>query len=225
MKYQHKGVCFLKWFIRSTSIPARIIRLAIGLAICGMSVALMIKAGLGASPWDVFAQGVALATGWSFGISTIVISAVVLLLWIPLRQRPGWGTVTNAATVGLMADFSLAVLPLPANVWAATGYLVAGILMLAVGTTLYIGAGLGPGPRDGLMTGLLATTGKPVWLVRGTIELAAVIIGALMGGTVGVGTVVFALAIGPLIHRCVILLGVRLHDKAPGKAATEPVSD
>ncbi|GAA4379035.1 hypothetical protein [Paeniglutamicibacter cryotolerans] len=215
----------MKWFIRSASIPARILRLVIGLAICGTAVSLMIHAGLGASPWDVLAQGVALATGWSFGISSIIISAVVLLLWIPLRQRPGLGTIANAAGVGLMADFILAVLPLPSNIWVSAGYLIAGILMLALGTTLYIGAGLGPGPRDGLMTGLLARTGRPVWLIRGTIEVAAVIIGALMGGTVGVGTIVFALAIGPLIHRFVILLGVRLHERAQVKATAQPIQE
>lgn len=220
----------MKWFVRSSVMPARILRLVIGLVICGVSVALMIHAGLGASPWDVLAQGVALVSGWSFGISTIVISASVLLLWIPLRQRPGIGTVVNAASVGLIADVALALLPLPSNIWVASAYLGAGVIMLAVGTALYIGAGLGPGPRDGLMTGLVARTGGPVWLVRGTIEVAAVIGGALMGGTVGIGTVIFALAIGPLIHRCVIMFGVKLHERGPepaeeSSAEQDPVRD
>lgn len=211
----------MKWFIRSATMPARILRLVIGLAICGSAIALMIRAGLGASPWDVFAQGVALMTGWSFGISSVVISVLVLLLWIPLRQRPGLGTIVNAATVGLMADVVLGVLPAPPTLWVSAGYLGGGILLLAVGTTLYIGAGMGPGPRDGLMTGLLTRTGRPLWLIRGTIEVAAVIMGALMGGVVGIGTIIFALAIGPLIHRCVIVLGVQIHERAPEVSAPE----
>ncbi|MFL6073844.1 MAG: YczE/YyaS/YitT family protein [Mycobacteriales bacterium] len=162
-------------------------------------MALMVVAGLGLDPWDVFHQGVARATGLSLGGVVIAAGAVVLLLWVPLRQRPGLGTVSNVIVVGLVVDRTLAVLPVPHQLPPRMAYLVAGILANAVATGLYLGAGLGPGPRDGLMTGL-ARRGHSIRAVRTSIEVTVLAVGWALGGTVGVGTVLYAAAIGPLVH-------------------------
>lgn len=182
------------------SVPGRLVRLYAGLAGFGVSLAMMVRAGLGLGPWDVLHQGIARLLDIQLGWVTIAVSAVVLLAWIPLRQRPGLGTVSNLVLVGLAVNVTLDLLPTPTGMPARIGLLAGGLLLNAVATGLYIGAGFGPGPRDGLMTGL-AARGYPIAVVRAAIELAVLAIGFVLGGTVGVGTVVYALAIGPLVHR------------------------
>ncbi|HLV59286.1 MAG TPA: hypothetical protein VKY81_10555 [Natronosporangium sp.] len=179
--------------------PARLARLFPGLVLFGVSVALMVRADLGLASWDVFHQGLSRRTGMPIGVATIVVSVAVLLLWIPLRQRPGLGTLCNALLVGLSMDATLAVLPETDHLVVRSTLLVAGVVLNGVATGLYIGAGLGPGPRDGLMTGL-AARGLSIRLARTLIELSVLALGFLLGGTVGVGTVLYALAIGPLAH-------------------------
>ncbi|MEV5765874.1 hypothetical protein AB0L34_15090 [Micromonospora sp. NPDC052213] len=180
--------------------PARrLTQLYAGLVLYGVSMALMINSGLGLDPWDVFHQGLAELTGLSFGTVTIAVGALVLLLWIPLRQRPGLGTVSNVLVIGLVVDATLALLPAGGPLGVRIGLLVAGIVANGAATGLYIGARLGPGPRDGLMTGYVARRpGRSIRLVRTVIEVTVLALGWLLGGTVGVGTVAYALAIGPL---------------------------
>lgn len=170
-----------------------------GLAIYGFSTALLVRANLGLNPWDVFHQGVSVRSGFRLGMVTIATSAVVLLLWIPIRQRLGVGTISNGILIGVFVDLSLHFLPTPTDVALRVGFLIAGILLNGFATGLYIGAGLGPGPRDGLMTGL-ARDGRSIRVVRTSIELTVLVFGWILGGSVGVGTVAYALAIGPLAH-------------------------
>jgi uncharacterized membrane protein YczE len=177
----------------------RLVNLHAGLVLFGVSVALMVRADLGLASWDVLHQGIAQRTGLPFGWVVNGVAVLVLLLWWPLRQRPGIGTVDNVIVVGLAADATLAVVPRPASLVARVAMLCAAILLNGVATGLYVGAGLGPGPRDGLMTGL-AARGHSIRLVRTLIEVTVLAIGWLLGGTVGVGTLAFALAIGPLVH-------------------------
>ena len=179
--------------------PARILRLYVGLVGFGVSLALMVRARLGLGPWDVLHQGLAGRLHVPIGWVVIGVGAVVLLAWIPLRERPGIGTVSNAVVVGLVVDGALAVLPAPESLAVRATFLAVGIVGNAVATALYIGAGLGPGPRDGLMTGL-ARRGPSVRTVRTGLELTALAIGFVLGGSVGVGTVAYALAIGPLVQ-------------------------
>jgi uncharacterized membrane protein YczE len=181
--------------------------LFVGLALFGASLALMIRSGLGLGPWDVLHQGLARRTGLSIGWVVIGVAVVVLLLWLPLRQRPGPGTVSNVIVVGLAVDATLAVLPHPHAVAVRVAFLVSGILANAVATGLYIGAGLGPGPRDGLMTGL-AARGHPIRRARTLIEISVLAAGWLLGGTVGVGTLLYALSIGPLVDVLIPRLAV-----------------
>ncbi|WDF32826.1 hypothetical protein PTW37_13325 [Arthrobacter agilis] len=176
------------------------LQLLIGLFLYGFSLAMMIRATLGVSPWDVLSQGGSLQTGIPFGFMTNIIGLIVLLLWIPLRQRPGVGTILNVLLVGPSAEVGLALLGEPSALWARILLFTGGLVLLAVASGLYIGARLGPGPRDGLMTGLHARFGLPIWLVRTGIEGIVLLLGWLLGGTVGVGTVAFALLIGPLIN-------------------------
>lgn len=178
-------------------------RLVAGLVLYAASIALLVHPQLGSMPWDVLNQGLARTAGWSFGTATVVISLVVLLCWVPLRQRPGVGTVANVLVIGALVDPFLALaallpdpLPLPARI----AMVVVGILANGLATALYVGARLGPGPRDGLMTGLVARTGGSVRLVRAGIEVAVVAAGWALGGTVGPGTLAYALAIGPIVH-------------------------
>lgn len=174
-----------------------------GLVLYAASIALLVHAHLGAMPWDVLTQGVARVTGWSFGTVTVAVSVVVLACWVPLRQRPGVGTVANVLVIGVLVDPFLALadrLPEPLPLAVRGLLVVLGIGLNGLATALYVGARLGPGPRDGLMTGLVARTGWPVRLVRGGIEVTVVAVGWALGGTLGVGTVAYALAIGPLVH-------------------------
>lgn len=168
----------------------------------GVSTALFVHANLGADPWDVFHLGVAKQLGISFGTVIILTGAAVLLLWIPIRQMPGLGTVSNVIVLGLAADATLAVLPPLESLVARSALLVVAIVMNAIATGMYIGAGFGPGPRDGLMTGLHARTGWSLRGIRTAIELSVLLIGCLQGGKFGVGTVIYALSIGPLIQLC-----------------------
>jgi uncharacterized membrane protein YczE len=162
-------------------------------------MALLVRSELGLSPWDVFHQGLSVATGLTIGVATIVTGIVVLLLWIPLRQRPGVGTVANVIVIGLTVDAVLWMLPVTDHVAFRWTYLVTGIVLNGIATGLYIGAGLGPGPRDGLMVGL-ARGGRSIRVVRTAIEAAVLVAGWLLGGTVGIGTVLFAITIGPIVH-------------------------
>lgn len=195
-------------------LPRRLGQLWAGLALYGFSLALLVEADLGLAPWDVLHQGLSRALGLSIGSWVVIVGAVVLLLWIPLRQRPGVGTVSNVVLIGVFLDLSLAVLPTPESVGVRGSWLVAGVGLNAVATAAYIGARLGPGPRDGLMTGLVAR-GRSVRVVRTGIEVAVLVTGFLLGGTVGLGTLVYALAIGPLVHP---LLPAFVVPESPGVA-------
>ncbi|MGJ0388392.1 YczE/YyaS/YitT family protein [Microbacterium sp. CGR1] len=180
-------------------IVERIVQLLAGLFLYGVALGLMVRGGIGVAPWDVLALGISEQAGIGYGVVTVLVSVLVLVLWIPLRQRVGLGTLLNALLVGPSADLALFVLPAPPSIWVGAPMFVAGLLLLAFATGLYIAADFGPGPRDGLMTGLVARTGKPVWLVRTVIEGSVLLIGFLLGGPVGVGTVLFAFGVGPLI--------------------------
>jgi uncharacterized membrane protein YczE len=185
--------------LRMQLSAGRLIQLLAGLILFGVSLALLVRSGLGLDPWDVFHQGLSIQSGIPIGTVTILVGAIVLLLWVPLRQRPGIGTIANVVLVGLALDATLAVVPVPTDIRVRWTYLVAGIVLNGIATGAYIGAALGPGPRDGLMVGL-ARRGHSVRVVRTAIELTVLGVGWVMGGTVGVGTVLFAVTIGPIVH-------------------------
>lgn len=191
----------------------RTAQLLIGLFLYGVAIAMMLRAGIGVGPWDVLSQGVSLRTGIPFGIATNLIGVAVLLLWIPIRQRPGVGTVLNVLFIGPSAEIGLSLIPLQTELWAQALIFAGGLALLAVATGLYIGAGYGPGPRDGLMTGINKRWGTPIWLVRTIVELTVLAIGWMLGGSVGVGTIAFALLIGPMCNLTIPLLRVRLPEK------------
>ncbi|MCL2895563.1 membrane protein YczE [Brenneria tiliae] len=180
----------------------RLVQLYIGLVLYGVSTAMLVRANLGADPWNVFHLGAAAIFSLDIGMVMIIVGALVLLLWIPLRQRPGLGTVSNVIVLGLAADATLALMPPLTSLMARSALLIAAVVVNALATGMYIGAGFGAGPRDGLMTGINARTGWPVRRVRTAIEVSVLLAGWLMGGTVGVGTVLYALTIGPLIQLC-----------------------
>lgn len=179
---------------------ARSVRLFSGLVLFGLGLALLVQAHLGLDPWTVLTQGIAQRTGLSLGAIMVLLSLLLLLVWIPLGERPGPGTIANALVVGPVLDLALAVVPAPNGLAVRLLFLVVAVLVVAVGTGLYVGAGWGPGPRDGLMTGL-ARKGLPVFAARGLIEGTVLLAGWLLGGSVGLATVVYALAIGPLVGR------------------------
>jgi len=199
-------------------MSSRLLRLFAGLVLFGVSLGLMVRADLGLGPWDVFHQGVADRIGLSIGLVVNLTAVVVLLLWIPLRQKPGIGTVANVVVVGLVTDGTLWLLPDLDALAPRIALLVAGILANAVATGLYVGAGLGPGPRDGLMTGL-AARGHSIRLVRTGIELTVLAIGFLLGGSVGFGTIAYALAIGPLVGVFLPRLTIAPRTAAEGEPA------
>src|SRR5689334_4392463 len=180
-------------------MPLRLVQLFAGLVLYGVSSSMLLLAGLGVDPWDVLHQGLARWTGIPTGTWAIIVGALVLLLWIPLRQRPGLGTLCNVVMVGLFIDIGLAVLPVPVTVPVQVAYLVVAIAMNAAATALYVGARLGPGPRDGLMTGL-AAKGLSVRVARTAIEVVVVVAGYLLGGRLGWGTLAYAVLIGPLVQ-------------------------
>jgi len=181
----------------------RFVQLFVGLFLYGMGIALIVRGELGVAPWDVLTQGIAKQTGLNFGLITVITSGIVLLLWIPIRQKPGFGTVMNALLIGPAADVGLWLIPTGLDLWVRILLLPAGIVVLAIATGLYIGAHFGPGPRDGLMTGLHRVTGWRIWIVRTGIELVVLAIGWMLGGNVGIGTVAFALLIGPAVQASV----------------------
>jgi uncharacterized membrane protein YczE len=199
--------------LRAGRLPRRLSQLALGLVLYGVTLALMIRATLGNAPWDVLHQGLARHLPLTIGQAVIVMSLVVLLLWVPLRELPGLGTIANSFVVGLTADAALALVPAPDALAVRVLLMVAGVAGNALATALYIGSQLGPGPRDGLMTGLHRRTGVSVRVVRTALEVTVVAVGWVLGGVVGIGTILYAVAIGPLVQvllpRCVVELPER----------------
>lgn len=178
----------------------RLVQLLVGLWLYGATMAMLVRSGLGLDPWDVFHEGLTHHVPLTFGQVVIAVGAAVLLLWIPLRQRPGIGTILNVIVIGLAADATLAVLPDADHLAVAVLLLVGGIVGNGLAGAMYVGAGLGPGPRDGLWTGIVARTGRSVRLVRTALEVTVVVAGFALGGTVGLGTVLYALTIGPIVQ-------------------------
>nr|WP_254401842.1 hypothetical protein [Streptomyces sp. AC555_RSS877] len=197
----------------STKSPSRtgrrLIQLYVGLGLYGASSALLLRSGLGLEPWNVLHQGLAELTGLTIGIVSITVGAAVLLLWIPLRQRPGLGTVSNVFVVGIALDGTLAAVPAAHTLAVRVPLLLAGILLNGVATGLYISARFGPGPRDGLMTGLHRRTGRSIRLMRTAVEVAVVVTGFALGGTIGIGTLLYAVSIGPLAQVFLRVFAVR----------------
>ena len=182
------------------SLPIRLVTLLAGLFVYGLGVALTVHAGIGIAPWDVLAQGISVQTGLSFGVATVAVSILVLVCWIPLKVKPGFGTVANALLVGLFADFWLMILPDLAAYWQQLAVFMLGVIVVAIATGLYISSRLGSGPRDGLMQGTANTLDKPFWIVRTAFEGSVLTIGWLMGGQVREGTLIFAVTIGYLVQ-------------------------
>ncbi|KDA05681.1 membrane protein [Microbacterium sp. CH12i] len=199
--------------VRGRRLPRRWVQLLIGLFLYGIGIAFIVRGEIGAAPWDVLSQGIARHVPLSFGVITILVSVVVLVLWLPLRQRFGIGTVLNALLVGPSADVGLMLIPPGQPLWLRIAFFVIGLLVLAAATGLYIGAHFGPGPRDGLMTGLHNRTGWPIWIVRTGLEVTVVAIGWALGGNVGLGTLTFALLVGPLCQYFMRIFAVPLGDE------------
>ncbi|MBG0718131.1 hypothetical protein G3N18_08615 [Microbacterium sp. 2C] len=202
-------------------MTSRIVQLLVGLVLYGAGCAIMVRAGIGLDPWTVFAQGISRQTGVGIGWVTNIVGFLVLLLWIPLRQRPGLGTVANILLVGTSMQATLAVSPAVDGFALQLIVFVAGMVLVAVASGLYIGADFGPGPRDGLMTGLHARFGWPIWAARLGVEASVLLAGWILGGTVGIGTIIFALGIGPLVHRTLPLFDRR---RRAGRRAVAEVS-
>ena len=182
-------------------------RLILGLYLFGLGLAMMIHTELGVPPWDVLAQGVQRQTGFSFAISATLVSAVVLLMWIPIKEKPGVGTLINAISIGPFADLSAPLMPKLDGIVSTIAWLILGLVTVSIGAGLYISANLGGGPRDGLMVGLTRVTGLPFWIVRSTGEALVLATGWLLGGTVGVGTALFAVGIGYLLQISMKIFG------------------
>lgn len=208
--------------IRFTSrrdLVERTLQLLAGLVLYGFALAMMIRGAIGVSPWDVLSIGLTNHLPLSFGAATVLLSIVVLLLWIPLRQRLGLGTLLNTLLIGPSAEVGLALLPPLPSVWVGAPVFLLGMLLLAFATGLYISADFGPGPRDGLMTGLVRVTGWRIWIARTLIEGSVLVIGFLLGGPVGVGTVLFAFGAGPLIQLFLPRLAARRARRNAANAA------
>jgi len=201
--------------LRAGRLARRLAQLYAGLVLYGATLACLIRARLGNAPWDVLHQGIAGHLGVSIGFVTIAVSLVVLLAWIPLGEMPGLGTISNAFVVGLATNLGLALLDEPHALAGRVALMAAAIAGNAVATAMYIGARLGPGPRDGLMTGLNRRTGRPVWAVRTSLEVSVVVLGWLLGGVFGVGTLLYAVAIGPLVQRLLPLFTVAAGGAGP----------
>jgi uncharacterized membrane protein YczE len=197
----------------NTTIGLRLIKLIAGLYVFGWGVALMVHAGIGVGPWDVFAQGLSRTFGISFGWATLIVSFIVLACWIPLKQKPGLGTLLNALLIGLFADTVFPLLPELTNYWIQLGEFILGMVVMAFATGLYISAKLGSGPRDGLMIGTARATGWKLWMVRTGYEFIVMAIGFALGGQVREGTLIFALFIGYLMQTSLRLWGVSSHKK------------
>jgi uncharacterized membrane protein YczE len=196
--------------LRAGRLARRLPQLYLGLALYGFSMAMMVRSDLGLAPWDVLHQGLARHLPVSYGMVTVLVGMVVLLLWVPLRLRPGLGTVSNVVVIGVAVDVGLAVLTTPSSLAAQVLLLVLGVVGNGLAGAVYIGSQFGPGPRDGLMTGLARRTGLSLRLVRTGIEVSVLTLGFLLGGTLGAGTVLYALAIGPLVQLFLPVVGVRL---------------
>ena len=203
----HKTIPVTPWRAdhRWQLAPMRVFILFFGLSIFGLGDALLVQSAIGNAPWTVFAEGLSLKTGWTLGFSTFIISIFVLLAWIPLRERPGFGTLSNIVLIATFIQVGVSIFPEQSSAVGGVLYVLAGISLVGIGSSLYITCGLGPGPRDGAMTGIHNVTGVRVGRARLAIEVTVLIAGALMGGTVGVGTLLFALLIG---HSVAISLGV-----------------
>lgn len=206
--------------LRAGRLPERIARLLLGLWLYGVSNALLMESALGGSPWVVFHQGASRHLPLSLGAIMVLVAVLVLLLWIPLRQMPGLGTVANTFLLGPFTDFNLQLLATPESLPLRWAYLIGGVTMCAIATALYVGAQLGPGPRDGLMTGLARRTGWSIQRVRTGIEIVVLALGVLMGGVIGFGTLVFALGVGPLAQFFMRYLVLRLEPPAPEATAS-----
>ena len=204
---------------RRHGLALRLTFLYVGLVLFGVSLAMLVRADIGLPPWDVLHQGIAERVDLALGTVVIIVSMVVLLLWIPLRQRPGLGTISNAIVVGLALDAALAAVDEIESMPVRLSLLAGGILVNSAATGMYIGAAFGPGPRDGLMTGL-ASRGRSVRVVRTGIELTVLAVGIVLGGSAGVGTIAFAFAIGPLVHYFLPLFGVHEHRPEVGEVTT-----
>ena len=204
---------------------ARFVQLQVGLFLYGLSQALLVRGRLGLDPWDVFHQGLSEQTGLTIGTWTILVGAAVLLLWIPLRQRPGIGTICNVLLIGVWFDAWLRVIPDVHALATRWAFLLSGIALCGIATGLYIGAAMGPGPRDGLMVGI-ANRGHSVRVVRTAIELSVLVVGFLLGGTVGIGTALFAIAIGPVAHVTIpaFARGPVLRERPPRATGTEALA-
>jgi len=192
--------------------PRRLGQLYAGLVLYGFSDGLLLLGGLGVDPWDVFHQGLSRELGLGVGTWSIIVGALVLAFWLPLRQRPGLGTLSNVVVIGLVINATLATIPAPHDLSLRVAAMVTGVVLNGIATGAYIGAGLGPGPRDGLMTGF-AARGYSIRTVRTSMEFTVLAAGWLLGGTVGVGTVAYALGIGPLAHIFIPLLRVKVNDR------------
>jgi len=185
--------------IGGKKLPRRLVQLIVGETFFGIGIGLMLQSGLGLSPWDVLHQGLTVQFGLTVGIWSILSSFVVLLFWLPLRERYGIGTLLNAIIIGVMIDVTAGLVPEAANTWWAVSMMVTGILLVAITSGMYIGANLGPGPRDGLMTAI-ARRGPSIRLTRVIMEIIVLVIGVLLGGTFGIGTILYALLMGPLVQ-------------------------
>jgi uncharacterized membrane protein YczE len=201
-------------FVPTDRAAERIARCVVGLALFGLGIALIIRAELGAAPWDVFHTGISELTGIPVGSVIILVGVALLLLWIPLREQPGLGTILNAVEIGLVVDIVLPILPEPEVLGVQLPMMFGGVVIIAIGSGLYIGAGLGPGPRDGLMTGL-ARRGVSLRVARTGIEIIVLVVGVALGGSIGLGTAVFALGIGPLVQVFLPQLTMSTPDLAP----------
>ncbi len=204
--------------LQAGRLPRRLLQLLVGLSLYGASMALVIRGDLGLIPWDVLHVGLIQHVPVSFGQMTIMVSLAVLVMWVPLRQKPGLGTIVNAVLVGLAADLTLSLVPAIEGLGLRTAFLLGGVTLNALATAMYIGSQLGPGPRDGLMTGL-AARGVSIRAARTAIEISVLGLGWLLGGTVGVGTVAYALAIGPLAHIFIPLFTIPARLGDPHEAA------
>lgn len=211
--------------LRAGRLRRRVPQLFLGLTLFGAAMGLFVRANVGLEPWGVFHQGASLHTGLSMGAVTIIVAFIVLLLWIPMRQWPGLGTVANAVWLGFVLDVTLALVSEPDSLLARSALFAVGLLVNAIGGAMYIGSQLGPGPRDGLMTGLNRRTGVSLRVIRTGIELTVLIAGWLLGGVVGVGTVLYALLIGPLVQFflpwCIVELGNPQEKPADRDVTTE----
>lgn len=198
--------------MRAGRLGRRLIQLYVGLVLYGVSLALMVRSYLGLAPWDVLHSGLTQLVDLSLGQVLIIVSFVVLLLWIPLREKPGLGTISNAIVLGIAADATLALLDTPTALSVRFALLLGGVLLNGLATALYIGSQFGRGPRDGLMTGLARCTGKSIRLVRTSLEVCVAALGLLLGGTLGIGTVIYALAIGPLAQAMLPMCTIELRE-------------